>query len=78
MKHYSELELERYLNGEMSWLFRFICSRHLKVCPSCRIIQDDVMEDRRLAKEIRESVKTLEEVKQNIEKSKMSWKNDQG
>ncbi len=74
MKHYSELELERYLNGEMSFLPRFFCKRHLTVCSSCRIILDEVKEDQRLAEEIRESARTFEEVRQEMEKAKMNWK----
>lgn len=77
MKHYSELELERYLNSEMPCFSRFFCNRHLQKCPSCRVLLNDLREDRQLATEVRKSVKTLEEVKQEIEKSKISRQDNQ-
>lgn len=56
MKHYSKEELEFFRNGHMSVLSRIGCSAHLKSCPECAALLDELKNEDRFLAELRSSV----------------------
>lgn len=61
MKHYTKDELERYRNRSMSVLGRLNVSSHLKQCPQCRAIMDELEDDDRFVSEMRISLQKIDE-----------------
>ena len=56
MKHYSKEELELFRNGYMSVLSRIGCSAHLKNCPECAGLLDELKKEDQFLAELRTSV----------------------
>ena len=56
MKHYTREELELYRNGQMSVLGRIACTSHLRECPECMKIMEELKEDDVLIANLRSSV----------------------
>ena len=56
MKHYSKEELELFRNGHMSVLSRIGCSAHLKTCPECAGLLEDLTKEDQFLAELRTSV----------------------
>jgi hypothetical protein len=56
MKHYSKEELDLYRNKEMSVLGRLSCSAHLKSCPECSALLEELTEDDKFIKNLKESI----------------------
>lgn len=44
MRHYTYEELDRYLNGDLPRICRWLCARHLKKCESCAVLLKHVRE----------------------------------
>ena len=44
MRHYTYEELDRYLNGDLPRIRRWLCARHLKKCESCAVLLKHVRE----------------------------------
>ena len=55
-KHYTKDELEMYRHGQMSLLGRMQCSSHLRECPDCRTLLDELESDDEFVKELRDSL----------------------
>ena len=64
MKHYTKEELELYRNRKMSLLSRISCSGHLKTCPACAGLLEELAEDDRFIVELRSSVQIFQDVSQ--------------
>ena len=62
MKHYTKEELELYRNGRMSLLSRISCSGHLKNCPDCAGLMEELAEDDKFVADLRSSVQTFQEL----------------
>ena len=56
-EHYSKEELELYRNHQMSVLGQIACSAHLKECPACAKLLDELKDDDRFLNDLRTSVK---------------------
>jgi anti-sigma factor RsiW len=56
MKHYSKEELELFRNGHMSVLSRIGCSAHLKTCPECAGLLEELKKEDQFLAELRTSV----------------------
>ena len=63
-KHYTKDELEMYRHGQMSLLGRMQCSSHLRECPDCRTLLDELESDDEFVKELRDSLKAYREIDQ--------------
>ena len=63
-KHYTKDELEMYRHGQMSLLGRMQCSSHLRECPDCRTLLDELESDDEFVKELRDSLKAYQEIEQ--------------
>ena len=61
-KHYAEDELEMYRHGQMSLLGRMQCSAHLRECPDCRTLLDELESDDDFVRELRDSLKAYREI----------------
>ena len=64
MKHYTREELELYRNGQMSVLGRITCTSHLRECPECMKIMEELKEDDKLIANLRSSVQLYQELSQ--------------
>ena len=64
-KHYTKDELEMYRHGQMSLLGRMQCSSHLRECPDCRTLLDELESDDEFVKELRDSLKAYQEIEQS-------------
>ena len=56
-EHYSKEELELYRNHQMSVLGQIACSNHLKECPTCAKLLDELKDDDRFLNDLRTSVR---------------------
>ncbi len=56
-EHYSKEELELYRNHQMSVLGQIACSAHLKECPACAKLLDELKDDDRFLNDLRTSVR---------------------
>ena len=55
-EHYSKEELELYRNHQMSVLGQIACSNHLKECPACAKLLDELKDDDRFLNDLRTSI----------------------
>ena len=62
MKHYTKEELELFRNGKMSLLSRISCSGHLKNCPDCTKLLEELAEDDKFVADLRSSVQVFQEL----------------
>ena len=56
MEHYTKEELDQYRNGGMSVLRKISCSAHLKNCPDCAKLLEELNADDQLLRDLRGSV----------------------
>ena len=56
-KHYTMEELELYRHKKMSLLGSIQCAGHLRECPECRSLLDELENDDVFVQELRESLK---------------------
>ena len=56
MSHYTKEELELYRHNEMSVLGRIACSSHLKSCPECAKLLQELEDEDRFVDDLRNSV----------------------
>ena len=61
-KHYTKDELEMYRHGQMSLLGRMQCAAHLRECPDCRTLLDELESDDEFVRELRDSIKAYREI----------------
>ena len=59
MRHYEEFEMEHLLNGTGSWLFRFLCRRHLRHCEVCRKRYENLLAGNGLLRRIRTGLERM-------------------
>ena len=57
MDHYTKEELEMFRHDQMSVLGRIGCAAHLKHCPECRKLLDELEEEDRFVNDLRNSVR---------------------
>lgn len=62
MKHYTKEELDLFRNGKMSLLGRISCSGHLKNCPECAKLLEELSEDDKFVAELRSSIQLFQEL----------------
>ena len=62
MAHYTKEELELYRHDRMSVLGRIVCSAHLKHCPECRKLLDELKEEDRFVDDLRNSVRLYKDL----------------
>lgn len=65
MKHYSKEELDLYRNGKMSVLGKITCAAHLKNCPECAILLQELEEDDKLIAHLRASVQIYNDLSES-------------
>ena len=65
MKHYSKEELDLYRHGKMSVLGKITCAAHLKNCPECVILLQELEEDDKLIAHLRASVQIYNDLSEN-------------
>jgi len=53
MGHYTKLDLDRYLNGDMNTLAKFLCRHHLRHCYECGKLLEELRSDNDLSRELR-------------------------
>ena len=56
-EHYSKEELELYRNHQLSVLGQISCGAHLKECPACAKLLEELDADERFLRELRASVR---------------------
>lgn len=66
MKHYEKNELDLYRHGKMCLLARLACAAHLRECPECSRILDELKADDELIRELRGSVELFTEISRTI------------
>ena len=62
MEHYTKEELDQYRNGGMSALGKIRCSAHLKSCPACTKLLDELNADDQLLRDLRGSVELYQQL----------------
>ena len=62
MAHYTTEELDQYRNGGMSVLGKIRCSAHLKSCPECAKLLEELNEDDQLLRDLRGSVELYQQL----------------
>ena len=62
MEHYTKEELDQYRNGGMSVLGKIRCSAHLKSCPECSKLLDELNSDDQLLRDLRGSVELYQQL----------------
>ena len=58
--HYSKEELELYRNHQMSVLGQISCSAHLKACPACAKLLEELKAEDLFLHDLRASVKVYD------------------
>ena len=61
MPHYTKEELELYRHGNMNVLGRIQCAAHLKNCPECRKLMQELHDDDAFVGELCESLRFYRE-----------------
>ena len=56
-EHYSKEDIELYRNHQMSVLGQIACSAHLKECPTCAKLLEELKDDDLFLHDLRASVK---------------------
>ena len=62
MEHYTKEELDQYRNGGMSVLGKIRCSAHLKNCPGCAKLLEELNSDDQLLRDLRGSVELYQQL----------------
>ena len=62
MEHYTKEELDQYRNGGMSVLGKIRCSAHLKSCPECAKLLEELNSDDQLLRDLRGSVEIYQQL----------------
>ena len=62
MEHYTKEELDQYRNGGMSVLGKIRCSAHLKSCPECAKLLEELNADDQLLRDLRGSVELYQQL----------------
>ena len=62
MAHYTKEELDLYRHDQMSVLGRIGCAAHLKNCPECRKLLDELEEEDRFVNDLRNSVRLYKDL----------------
>jgi len=62
MAHYTKEELELYRHGDMSVLGRIKCEAHLKSCPECAKLLDELRDEDHFIDELRDSVRLYKDL----------------
>ena len=62
MEHYTKEELDQYRNGGMSVLRKIHCSAHLKNCPACAKLLEELNADDQLLRDLRGSVELYQQL----------------
>ena len=65
MKHYTKEELDLYRHGKMSVLGKITCAAHLKNCPECAILLQELEEDDKLIAHLRTSVQIYSDLSES-------------
>ena len=65
MKHYTKEELDLYRNGKMSVLGKISCAAHLKSCPECATLLQELEEDDKLIAHLRASVQIYSDLSES-------------
>ena len=61
-KHYTKEELDLFRNQKMSILGRMACQAHLNKCPECTMLLEELAEDDKLIREIRDVKQEFESI----------------
>ena len=62
MKHFTKEELELYRNNEMSFVRRISCAAHLKECPACTRLLEELEAEDVFVNELRTSLRLFDEL----------------
>ena len=62
MEHYTKEEVDQYRNGGMSVLGKIRCSAHLKSCPECAKLLEELNADDQLLRDLRGSVELYQQL----------------
>ena len=62
MGHYTKAELDQYRKGGMSVLRKISCSAHLKNCPACAKLLEELNADDQLLRDLRGSVELYQQL----------------
>ena len=62
MEHYTKEELDQFRNGGMSVLRKIRCSAHLKTCPDCAKLLEELNSDDQLLRDLRGSVELYQQL----------------
>ena len=62
MEHYTKEELDLFRNGGMSVLRKISCSAHLKNCPACAKLLEELNSDDQLLRDLRGSVELYQQL----------------
>ena len=61
MEHYTKEELDLFRNDKMSVLGKIRCSAHLKNCPECAKLLEELNDDDQLLRDLRGSVELYQQ-----------------
>ena len=64
MEHYTKEELDLFRNDRMSVLGKIRCSAHVKNCPECAKLLEELNEDDQLLRDLRGSVELYQQLGQ--------------
>lgn len=62
MSHYTKEELDLYRTGKLSLLGRLNCTAHLKNCPECSRLLEELEQDDKFLKDLKESCRLFREL----------------
>ena len=63
--HYTKEDLELFRNHQMSILGRLTCQAHLKDCPECAALLEELSEDDDFIRQLRASAQIYEDILNN-------------
>ena len=62
MEHYTKEELDLFRNDRMSVLGKIRCAAHVKNCPECAKLLEELNEDDQLLRDLRGSVELYQQL----------------
>ena len=69
MKHISDINLQRFLDGNLSFIQKLLCKHHLGLCEQCRGKLESLRQQRAELLEIAEDMHRLQEAETAITKT---------
>lgn len=71
MKHPSREKIERYIDRNLNIISRIKCASHLKKCPDCSRVYEELKKEREFIESLKSSCKRQDELDSMMENSRI-------